>query len=300
MKCSEVEYMAPLYWSGELDAQATAELDRHLQSCSVCAHAMELEGHGDELIQQAASSEHVDASAVLSRVRAQIAVESPSARLRWRSPWRWAPLVAATAAAAALFAFVLMPKNTSSPTAPIQTKATPAVNILADAADDHHDEVVEHLQREWLYSTSEIRKLVQEGTGSSTVLTELTPDGYHVERARICELGHKNYLHLVYSDGAHEVSMFVRQQDGEQLAGAERDKVNGTPLLGDSYQKLQVAAFQSPRYTVVVVSDQPMNSTVDFARKAAGAVKTGDKTSKHGIPSRLVAQARESAVRKTA
>jgi anti-sigma factor RsiW len=300
MKCSEVEYMAPLYWSGELDAQATAELDRHLQSCSVCAHAMELERHGDELIQQAAASEQVNAAPVLARVRAQIAAESPSTGLRWRSPWRWAALVAATAAAA-LFVFILMPRNINSSTPPVQVqKVAPAVNILADAADDHHDEVVEHLQREWLYSTSEIRKLVQEGTGSSTVLTELTPDGYHVERARICELGHKNYLHLVYSDGTHEVSMFVRQQDGEQLAGAERDKVNGTPLLGDSYEKLQVAAFQSPRYTVVVVSDQPMNSTVDFARKAAGAVKTGDKTSKHGIPSRLVAQARESAVRKTA
>lgn len=297
MKCSEVEYMAPLYWSGELDAQATAELDRHLQSCSACAHAMELERHGDELIQQAAAAEQIDAAPVLARVRAQIAAESPSVSRRWR----WAPLVAASAAAVFLFTFFLLPRQNNSSIPTIQARpATPAVNILADAADDHHDEVVDHLQREWLYSASEIRKLVQEGTGNSAVLTQLTPDGYHIERARICELGMKNYLHLVYSDGTHEVSMFVRQQEGEQLAGAERDTVNGTPVLGDSYQKLQVAAFQSPRYTVVVVSDQPMNATVDFARKAAGAVKASDKTSKHAVPSRLLAQAQELAVRKTA
>lgn len=292
MKCSEVEYMAPLYWSGELDAQATAELDRHLESCSNCAHTMELDRHGDEVLQQAAASVEVDVAPVLARVRAQIAAESPAARRRWRGTLRWVPLVAASAAAIFLFSFFVLPHGNNSSTPPVQARsATPPVNILADAADDHHDEVVDHLQREWLYSAAEIRKLVQEGTGSSAVLTELTPDGYHIERARICELGTKNYLHLVYSDGSHEVSMFVRQQDGEQLAGAERGDVNGTPVLGDSYQKLQVAAFQSPHYTVVVVSDQPMNSTVDLARKAAGAVKAADKTSKHAVPTRLLAQA---------
>jgi hypothetical protein len=147
------------------------------------------------------------------------------------------------------------------------------LNILADAADDHHDEVVEHFQREWLYGGSEIRKLVQEKAGNAAVVTELAPQGYHIDRARICELGMRNYLHLVYSDGEHEVSMFVRQQDGEQLAGAEREKVNGMPLVADSYQKLQVAAFQSPRYTVVVVSDQPMDATLGFARKAVGEIR---------------------------
>jgi anti-sigma factor RsiW len=293
--------MAPLYWSGELDAQATAELDRHLESCSECAHALEFERRGDQLLQSATASVQTDPAPVVARVRAQIEAESGSGR-RWRSPWQWAPLLAASAAAVALLALFIAPRVKPRTNTPVEARAvTPAVNVLADAADDHNDEVVEHLQREWLYSASEIRKLVQEGTGSSAVLTELTPDGYHIERARICELGMKNYLHLVYSDGAHEISMFVRQQEGEQIAGADRGNVNGIPVVGDSYQKLQVAAFQSPRYTVVVVSDQPMNATVDLARKAAGAVRNSDKTSKHAGSSHLLAQVEvRSNVRKTA
>ena len=267
MKCTEAQYLMPLYWSGELDAQAAAELDQHAVTCGECARRMAADKNTDEVLRASMQSEAVEEAAILTQVRNVIA-EKPHA---WRWQWRWTVPLAATAALV-ITLLVFSPKQPAAqnPSHPV-TRQT--VNILSDAADDHNDEVVQHFSREWLYGANEIKKLVADKAGSSDVVTEIAPPGYHVDRARICELGMRNYVHLVYSDGTHEVSMFVRQQDGEQLAGTERDKVNGEPVVADSYQKLQVAAFQSPDFTVVLVSDQPISEAIDFAKKAAGAVR---------------------------
>jgi len=263
MKCEEVQYLAPLYWSGELEAEAMAELDLHLKGCPECAQEMAQQEQCDELVQEAVLGEPVHEEAVRERVWQQVA--EPKAGL-WRKTRVWAPLAAAAAAAILLVGL----KVTSFMSKPAIT--TEPANVYADAADDHNVEVVLQARRRWLYGSSEIESLVKERAGDAALVAALAPEGYHIDRVRVCELALRDYLHLVYSDGQHEVSFFVRRRGGEELMGEPAGRERNILLHADTIDKLQVAGFQSPGYTVLVVSGQPMEQTLGFARKAAASL----------------------------
>ena len=266
MKCTEVEYLAPLYWSGELETQAMAEVQQHLKECPACAREMAAQEQCDEMLQETLLSEPVHDEELRRRVRAEIQQAPP----RWLTGRVW--LAVGTAAAAVILfvgiRFVYVPGISESPSTAGQVSAS----IWADAADDHNEEVVKRAQRKWLYGTAEINALVTEKTGDAKLVAQLAPEHYHIDRMRVCELAMRTYLHLVYSDGRHEVSFFLRRRGGEQLDGPKLAETNGRAVEGESVEKLQIAGFQSQRYTVLVVSEQPRQQTVDFASHAANSV----------------------------
>ena len=39
--------------------------------------------------------------------------------------------------------------------------------------------------------------------------------GYHMEHAKLCRLNGRIFLHVVYSDGSREFSLFLRQPDSQ-------------------------------------------------------------------------------------
>src|SRR5207237_1604691 len=164
--------------------------------------------------------------------------------------------------------FIYVPAASDSASTTGQVSAS----IWADAADDHNEEVVKRAQRKWLYGTAEINALVAEKTGDAKLVAQLAPEHYHVDRMRICELAMRTYLHLVYSDGRHEVSFFLRRRGGEELSGPKLAEANGRAVEGESVEKLQIAGFHSQSYTVLVVSEQPRQQTLDFASPAANSV----------------------------
>ena len=265
MKCAEVEYLAPLYWSGELEAQAMAEVEQHLKECQACAREMATQEQCDEMLQETMLSEPVHDEELRQRVRAEIA-QAP----RWAAGHLW--LAVGTAVVTLLlFAgirFVYVPSASDSVISAGQVSAS----IWADAADDHNEEVVKRAQRKWLYGTAEINAMVAEKTGDAKLVAQLAPEHYHIDRMRICELAMRTYLHLVYTDGRHEISFFLRRRGGEQLTGPKLAESNGRAVEGESVEKLQIAGFQSQRYTVLVVSEQPRQQTLDFASHAANSV----------------------------
>ena len=265
MKCAEVEYLAPLYWSGELEAQAMAEVELHLKECAACAHEMALQKQSDEMLHDTLLSEPVHDDELRGRVRAEIQ-QMP----RWLPSRLW--LALGTAAAAVLLLvgirFIYVPAVSDS----LSTTGQVSASIWADAADDHNEEVVKRAQRKWLYGTAEINAMVAEKTGDAKLVAQLAPEHYHIDRMRICELAMRTYLHLVYSDGRHEISFFLRRRGGEQLTGPTLAESNGRAVEGESVEKLQIAGFQSQRYTVLVVSEQPRQQTLDFASHAANSV----------------------------
>jgi anti-sigma factor RsiW len=257
--------LAPLYWSGELEAQAMAEVEQHLKECPACAREMAAQKQCDEMLQEALLSQPVQDEEVRRRVRAEIQQPAP----RW-SPNRWW-LALGTAAAMFLFAairFVYLPSASHS----TSTTGQVPVSIWADAADDHNEEVVKREPRKWLSGAAEINALVAEKTGDAKLVAELAPEHYHIDRMRICELAMRTYIHLVYTDGRHEISFFLRRRGGEQLTGPKLAEANGRAVEGESVEKLQIAGFQSQRYTVLVVSQQPRQQTIDFACHAADSV----------------------------
>ena len=51
--------------------------------------------------------------------------------------------------------------------------------------------------------------------GDPTVAERVAPVGYHLIGARVCLLHGKRYMHLDYSDGSKEISLFVRHQESD-------------------------------------------------------------------------------------
>ena len=69
-----------------------------------------------------------------------------------------------------------------------------------EAARDHRLEVVEHRPRRW-------QTKAPEGLPAA-------PANYRLEHSKMCRIEGKPVLHLVYSDGSHEVSVYVNAATG--------------------------------------------------------------------------------------
>ena len=60
MNCSEAEYLAPLYWSNELEAKVILELEAHLSDCAECARELQAQSQFDELLRNAVDHNAID------------------------------------------------------------------------------------------------------------------------------------------------------------------------------------------------------------------------------------------------
>ena len=260
MKCSQAEYLSPLYYSGELESQVIADLELHLKECPSCAREFDLQKHADEMLRESVLAEPVNDAAVRERVRESLWPSRPN----WEVFARRSLASAVAVAALAVMAFVIWNM--------VASRSHNVPTVYADAAQDHYDEVVRQFPRGWLRAPAQIDAFVREHAGDAEVITALAPDGYHLDRARLCELDLSNYVHLVYTDGENEISFFIRRQDGEKLAGKPTVKVKGATIYSETVSALYVAGFQSPRYTILVVSGQSRERSLHFAVNAANAL----------------------------
>jgi anti-sigma factor RsiW len=218
MKCDDAIGLSPLYLSGELEGTRLEELKLHLQACTRCSAELEQMAETDARLRDALQAEDVDPSPVEARVRAAIAD-----RRR-----RWIRTGIGVAAALAVFAVGLWSMRSPAP--------DPA--CLA-AARDHHREVVEGQQRNWQTDSGAMQALAAREGIDGGLLAKLAPAELHLEKAKRCRLEGNPYLHLVYSDGARRVSVFLRAEAGPRSgvwtgdAGAERVAwFHGTQIRG--------------------------------------------------------------------
>src|SRR5436305_13005083 len=113
-----------------------------------------------------------------------------------------------------------------------------------------------------------MRAFVRQQLGDAELLDKLTPAGYHLTRASLCDLPDKAYVHLVYKNDAREISIYVRRNDAE-LPGTTVETVNGCALHATAINKFEIAGFQSQRFTVLVVSDLPRAESLRLAGEVA-------------------------------
>lgn len=256
MNCAEALHLESLYLSGDLDPKTMAEIDLHLGVCANCALHWKERDRLDALLHEAVTGEEVDAAAVIERVRKEMRLSpQKSTALRYTVAAAAASLVLALAVTIIL----LRPSRTE-----------PALYSLA--AEDHKAEVIDHAPREWVRDSGQIEQVLQRKVAVAGLVQTLEPEGYHIERAMVCPLANRQYVHLVYSNDAREVSFFVRQKDREQLHGKVVDHVNGIPVHADRARGLEVAGFQSTQLTILVVGSFPREETVRFAAHAASGV----------------------------
>lgn len=268
MGCNEVAELAPLYLSGELDRERSGAIDAHLRSCPSCMRELESQAQLDARMREAIAGEHVDATAVERWIRARISTE-PCSKIAWMSPRRPAPphrrpwvAAAATIAAVLLFAAVGY-RGLVSPH---------VARVYADAAQDHRLEVVNQVPRSWLFDRAAISALA-EGQGiAAAVPFALSSGPYRLERAKLCFLDGRIFLHGVYTDGTREFSVYFRVRGAEPLPGSPHEIDNGRILHTSTLGAEEVVSLQTKDLTVMVVSDRHSGDALQVARFAADAL----------------------------
>jgi hypothetical protein len=256
MNCSQSERVTEAYLSGEIDEPAWRT---HLDGCPECAAKLKTESDFDHLIRHAVTSERLQTRQLEAHVRAAMRESVAPVRRSILASWRYG-----LAAAVALFFIVIATVGYAK--GRIERTA-----VCIDAADDHQEEVVAKSPRRWRTDNAEVQALAQRIVGDASVPDRIVPAGYHLVGARVCLLHGKRYMHLDYSDGSSEISLFVRHQDqSKSLVGRVFDFFQ---LRGPSTERVDafaVGSVQKDNLSLVLVSSAPVPEAEKIVAEAGG------------------------------
>lgn len=245
MNCNDVQQLAALYISGELDSTRLAEFQAHLDGCGECRAGITGQIELDSRLRDEILRNTPDSSALESRVRSAIALDAK----QYSPPVRRA--VAAVAAMLLLAVGIVLATRLWVRPQPVQ--------LCSDAARDHLREIVRQEPRRWTSDRSGIDAIAQRIGVSPGTVGNFSAPGYLLERGRLCRLDGHAFLHLVYSNGTRRFSMFLAPARGSQGASG---------LFTTSQNGEQIATVQSNRQRAVVVTEESPDSARALARIA--------------------------------
>jgi len=198
----------------------------------------------DRRLRQEILSEPVDVSGVEQRLRRAIA------------PSHMSRVIRAVGAAAAILLFAVLAFSTWRALVPHEP-----VQVCSDAARDHLREIVHQEPRRWTSDVSAIDRLAARIGLASSPLSRIILPGYRFERGKLCRLDGHVFLHLVYSNGAREFSLFLG---------------NDPKLEADRYAadfgEQHVATVRSSQARALVVTGDSSSVALNFAQLAARAL----------------------------
>jgi len=239
MNCGEVRNLAPLYLSGEMSEEQRQSFASHLAACPECEAEIERQSTLDARLLAALCEESPDTSRIEQSLRRHIASTQSHKR------WMGAGAVAASLIAALVGSYALL-------------RPSPAPGSYADAARDHWAEVVEKQPRHWRSGPAEIEALGAQSGLSIAQITALAPAGYRLEHAKTCGLDGQRMLHLVFTNGAQEYSLYLRPHRSIK----ERVRI----VRSNSEQ---VAGFETGHFTALVVTVGPAAQCEELAQLTA-------------------------------
>jgi anti-sigma factor RsiW len=261
MNCADIGELAPLYVAGDLDTRRAAEFDAHLKTCSSCIVELETQARLDARLREVLLSEEVDAARVNRRIREMLAEQSLEAAVKSVGGPRGRWMTAAMGLAAAFMLFVagylLIPSHVSE--------------VYADAAEDHQSEVIDRSPRPWLSDPAQIEALAENQGIGAAIPAELA-SGYRLARGKICWLDERVYLHLVYSDGGREFSLFLRARDAENLDARIRGFSNGRLLRACASGNQHLTSFTTRHLNAIVATNDSAAASLEDARLASAAI----------------------------
>lgn len=255
MTCLEFGEISELYASAELGGAEVASCEAHLDVCASCAREFKKMRQADAALRSAALRETVETSVLDARVREYIekdlASHAPHAMLA-RRPWAVAALGLAAAAALYLVGHPAM---------------APQQAVLAAAAQDHQHEVTEHALRHWVKDPRDIAAFAAENGITQQVLSAIVPAGYHLDRAKRCPLDGVSFVHLVYSNGQREFSVFLHANGATpagQAPASARAAASGVYAV--DFSAGHVGYLETPRLTALVVNSDSHSAAVSLAQ----------------------------------
>jgi len=237
MNCSEVRELAPLYLSGELEGMGKEPFDSHLGGCPDCARALDECAWLDARLRIAIDSRVPDTAGIDARIMKKI--EAGNGK-RWRY------------AAAAIIVMGTVLSYSFSPGAPLSRP-------YLEALRDHRAEVVQHQPRRWRSGIEDIGSVAARFNLSGAQLASLAPSGYRLEHAKICGIAGEPALHLVYTDGSRETSVFIRRNGARvqwdvRRSADDREYVDG---------------LRTERYSAVIITTGSRRDCLPFERSVS-------------------------------
>jgi hypothetical protein len=139
-------------------------------------------------------------------------------------------------------------------------KRTRGMNVYTELARDHHMEVVEQQPRHWRSGSAEIQSLIARYGVTAPMLAGFAPAGYVLQHAKSCGIAGMPVLHLVYSNGSRQLSVYVRQHvgsgiqpgsmtvDSEQVATFQRGGLEGAVVMVGSGAECAVMARRAASF----------------------------------------------------
>lgn len=246
MNCADIDELAPLWHTGELETARREAFDAHVAACEGCAAEMREQRAVDERLRMAAAADAAGLSAAArdleARVLRQIARER---RGRWLLP-------AAAAAALAVAAALLLTVTHRNPADPV---------LFRDAARDHTVEVIQQAQRRWRTDPADVASLEASQGIPDAEVKAVEATGYRLQRAKICRLGGVPWMHLVYARDGREFSVYMRAPGNKPLPD---DKTTSGALHLSSFARGHVQA--------VVVTDASRAECDQFTEQAERAL----------------------------
>jgi anti-sigma factor RsiW len=242
--CADIGMRSPLYLSGEMEAEERVAFAAHIATCSICAAKIAEDRNLDATLRSALAfapdtGRLEEATGRLEQaLRRKISVERRRRNLAWAG---------AVAAAMALMAVGTLAWE----------RWTRPPQWYADAALDHRTEVIERQPRHWRSSETELAGLAAQNGLDLGQVTALAAAGYRLERAKICGIGGRRMLHLVFSSGRRRYSVFVSPHLGP--VETVRTSRRGAE---------QIAGFETGHFRGLVVSDGSAAECKEFAHAA--------------------------------
>jgi anti-sigma factor RsiW len=230
--------LAPLYLSGELEEDRKVLFHTHLAECRSCAQQVQQQESMDARLRKALCAGLPDAGKLQRSVSRQIAQK----RAEW---WQLIAAVAAALLIAAVLRYGLY-------------RPGPGARLFTEVTRDHQQEVTEHQPRHWRTDPVEVDKLAARYQLHD--VTSLAPAGYRLEHAKMCGIDGQPALHLVYTNGVQEISLFVLLQTG-------RDRGISATGVGN----VHLAAFQNERIRIIATGGA-WGDCLQFVRVAASVL----------------------------
>lgn len=248
--------LLPAYLEGHLDSGHAADIDAHLKTCSSCLQEMELQAQVDARVRDTVLSEPIDVTDLDRLIRENLSAElHRNAHQQFESVRRrWA---AATIGVVAILLLLGVGYHTLFGKRP--------AGVYAAAAADHRVEIVEEQPRAWFTNPSQIEGLAESQDVPPEAVQVLGSGTYHLDRGKLCWLDGRIFLHLAFSDGAHKFSLYLRPRDAGSFSSGALDSTNAGPE--------HVAAFQTSRLAAIVVTGEPGDAALQFARFASAKLQ---------------------------
>ena len=258
MNCLKLENVVSLYLAGELDSERTAAVEEHLRSCPTCAREIDRQKDIDAFLCEGVLREPIDSTPLERRVKQ--AIHSEVRTFTRRFTFRRG-LGAAAAIAVIAFGSVTAYQH--------WVFASP---VYAAFSHDHTVEVTGQAHRTWFTDRAKIDDVVSQQGIAPAVLDTLAPSSYHLRQVKLCPLNGSRYLHLVYSDGVHTLSIYLHPADETRLTGFALDSENGKLLHSAHIGQNWLSGFHSDSFTAMVVTDQSASEALFAARSVARAL----------------------------